>query len=92
VLDYKTDRNPDPQRHAMQLALYAHANHVHSAVLAYLRSEELHVFDQSQLEAAFAAAERLAERINSAQFTASPGPGVCRICEYSSICQSAWRG
>ena len=60
VLDYKTDRVPDPERHAMQLALYARANNVQKAVLAYLRAEELHVFAEQQLEEAFGQASKAA--------------------------------
>lgn len=91
VIDYKTDRHPDPDRHAMQLALYARANNVDTAMLAYLRANELHVFDAEQLQTAFAQAEATAGRITAGDFTASPGPGVCRICEYSSVCQYAWK-
>ena len=70
----------------MQLALYARANNVQQAVLAYLRAEELHVFAEQQLEEAFEQASSAAAGITAGKFGATPGPTQCRICEYSSIC------
>ncbi len=91
VLDYKTDRHPDPDRHVMQLALYAHANQVDSAMLAYLRRGELHVFNQAELTAAHERATGIADRIRQGEFSATPGEDQCRICEYNTVCEFAWR-
>lgn len=90
LLDYKTDQHPDPDRHALQLALYAHATGVRQALLAYLRRERLVIFGRERLSSALELAESLAKRMRSADYVATPGPEMCRICEYSSICDAAW--
>ena len=63
VLDFKTDREIDPQHHRFQLWAYAKATYSKTAHIAYLRHDYLHTFDTAQLEETGKEAEVLVEQI-----------------------------
>jgi ATP-dependent helicase/nuclease subunit A len=92
VLDYKTDQEMQPARHALQLAVYAQAAGVESALIAYLRSGRLHEFSAAELREAYAEAQRVIEGINAGSFGSTPGPEACGYCGYREICEDAVKG
>jgi ATP-dependent helicase/nuclease subunit A len=89
VLDYKTDREVRPRQHVLQLAVYAKAAGVDSALVAYLRASELHEFTAAELDRAYAEAQRVVGDINAGRFGSTPSVDACRYCSYRQICGDA---
>jgi ATP-dependent helicase/nuclease subunit A len=92
VLDYKTDQETQPARHALQLAVYARAAGVESALIAYLRSGQLHEFSAAELREAYAEAQRVIAGINAGGFGSTPSVEACGYCGYREICEDAVNG
>jgi ATP-dependent helicase/nuclease subunit A len=86
VVDFKTDREVDPDRHALQLWAYAKALNQGEAYIAYLRHERLERFSTDQLETAGARAEAIIAGIRKGAFEGASSPERCGACTYASIC------
>lgn len=91
VLDYKTDRDVDPERHRFQLWAYARAADMKTAHIAYLRQDRLHTFNESALAEIDGEAEEMARRIVAGRFDATPSEKACGECPYAGICPDAFR-
>jgi len=90
VLDYKTDRDVDPERHRFQLWAYARAAGMNKAHIAFLRENRLNTFNESALTKIDGEAEELARRIVAGRFDATPSAKACGECPYSGICPDAF--
>ncbi len=89
VLDYKTDRTPDPQAYRWQLWAYARALEVSTAHLAYLRPPaQLHTFTSADLAAMTPAVEALVRSLRQGPYPPQPGPAQCRSCPYLTLCEA----
>lgn len=87
VLDYKTDREADPQEHSLQLWTYARALGKETAHIAYLRHDMLHTFDKADLERMDEAADHTIRNIVEGRFDPTPSEHVCKFCPYWQICE-----
>ncbi|MEB3327634.1 MAG: UvrD-helicase domain-containing protein [Candidatus Sericytochromatia bacterium] len=88
VLDYKTDREVNPDHHLLQLAVYAWAAGVGTACLAFVRHDHLHRFDATALEGGLARAQALVEAIARGDFAARPTREACGECPYVRLCEA----
>jgi ATP-dependent helicase/nuclease subunit A len=87
VLDFKTDREMNPQHHRFQLWAYAQAQGRTTAHIAYLRHNYLHTFNPEDLQTTAQDAEILIERILAGDYSAVPTPKNCNFCAYAEICE-----
>lgn len=90
VLDYKTDSQVHPEEHRFQLWTYARALGKREALIAYLRHNVLHRFNEEQLDRLDTAAVEVIDGIADGRFTASPSEGACRFCNYKELCDQRW--
>jgi ATP-dependent helicase/nuclease subunit A len=88
VLDYKTDREVEPDHHLVQLAIYARHAGVSEACLAYLRHGLLHRFDAAALAAGHARALAIAEAIARGDFAPQPSAEACGACPHARVCEA----
>ncbi|MEB3221714.1 MAG: UvrD-helicase domain-containing protein [Candidatus Sericytochromatia bacterium] len=88
VLDYKTDREVDPDHHLLQLAVYARHAGVAEAYLAYVRHDRLHRFDAAALAAGQARALEVAAAIARGEFEPRPSPLACGACPQARRCEA----
>jgi ATP-dependent helicase/nuclease subunit A len=88
VLDYKTDREVEPDHHLVQLAIYALHAGVSEACLAYLRHGRLHRFDAAALAAGHARALAIAEAIARGDFAPHPSVEACGGCPHARVCDA----
>lgn len=91
VLDFKTDREIDPQHHRFQLWAYAQATDSKTAYIAYLRHDYLHTFDAAQLEETGKEAEVLVEQILNEKYSAISSEKNCNYCAYAEICEDNYQ-
>ncbi|MGI8748005.1 MAG: RecB family exonuclease, partial [Deinococcus sp.] len=89
VLDYKTDKDVDPEHHLPQLALYAHHLQAGEAALAYLRHDQLHVFSAADLGRGLAQVEAGVARMTALDFAPLPSRAVCTRCAFRGVCDAA---
>lgn len=86
VVDFKTDRERDPERHALQLWAYAKALDRDEAYIAYLRHNHLERLTPEQLSRAAAQAEAILEGIRAGDFVARVDDARCAACAYNGVC------
>lgn len=89
VLDYKSDREINPQDHRFQLWAYAQALESQQAHIAYLRHDYLHSFSQVELNQITEEVESVVKAINAGNYVANPSPVNCQICPYGTFCDFA---
>jgi ATP-dependent helicase/nuclease subunit A len=89
ILDYKSDRDINPQNHRFQLWAYARALKAQQAHIAYLRHDYLHSFSQVELIQIAEEVESLVREIHASNYTANPSPENCQTCPYVSLCDFA---
>ncbi|MBD2012434.1 UvrD-helicase domain-containing protein [Microcoleus sp. FACHB-53] len=87
VLDFKTDQEVTPQHHRFQLWAYAWALARQKAHIAYLRHNQLHTFDATELKIASQEVQTLVQGILNGHYPAVPSQENCRGCSYSEICE-----
>jgi ATP-dependent helicase/nuclease subunit A len=86
VLDFKTDSEPVPVDHAVQLWAYATALDKPKAYIAYLRQQKLHEYTIDELSHAQNAAKTAVAGIASGNFVSTPTESSCLRCAYCVIC------
>ena len=86
VIDYKTGRNVNPQKHLLQVSLYAHHLGAERATLAYLQAGVAHEFGAADLQEGYAQALEMADGIAGGHFRAKPSPERCAYCDFRSTC------
>ncbi|HSU26109.1 MAG TPA: PD-(D/E)XK nuclease family protein, partial [Pyrinomonadaceae bacterium] len=86
VLDFKTDSEPVPVDHAVQLWAYAFALDKPKAYIAYLRQQKLHEYTADQLSHAKSEAKKAVGGIATGNFVSTPTESGCRRCPYCVIC------
>lgn len=86
VLDFKTDKQKEPSHHKYQLWIYARALKKDSAVIAYLRHNDIHIFNMSDLTIIDGEVETMLSRMKTGDFTANPDQKKCSYCWYKDIC------
>jgi ATP-dependent helicase/nuclease subunit A len=91
VLDYKTDREMEPEHHNLQLWAYAKVKGVTSAYLAYLRHGEVVEVRDEHLLQVESLATKLAEGIKQAKYEAQPG-AHCAFCGFKELCRAGTDG
>lgn len=84
VLDFKTDRQPQPDNYQIQLWAYATALDRPQAAIAWLRHDQL---DWLAIDSVQNQAEQAAEQLTQGNFTPQPGD-CCQRCSYRSICEA----
>ena len=89
ILDYKSDRTPQPEDHRFQLWAYAQAMAYPNAHIVYLRHNRIYSFGQTNLEAIAPQANYLAEQIYRGNYTATATMEKCAICPYLAFCNDA---
>ncbi len=89
VLDFKTDREIEPEHHRFQLWIYAKALRVNTAYIAYLRNNYLHRYSENELNTCETEIHSMIERIRNEDFTAYPSDQYCPWCPYQEICEKA---
>jgi ATP-dependent exoDNAse (exonuclease V) beta subunit (contains helicase and exonuclease domains) len=86
VLDFKTDSDPVPLDHAVQLWAYATALDKPKAYIAYLRQQKLHEYTVDELSHAKSEAKTAVGGIATGNFVSTPTESGCRRCPYCVIC------
>ncbi|AFZ37811.1 UvrD/REP helicase [Stanieria cyanosphaera PCC 7437] len=89
ILDYKSDRDINPQDHRFQLWAYAQALKSQQAHIAYLRHDYVHSFSQTKLTAITEEIESLVKKINAGNYIANSSSANCQICPYCAFCDFA---
>ena len=89
LMDYKSDRDPNPLEHRFQIWAYAKALGFTQAHIAYLRHDRVVSFNSQQLQNIEVEAIELVKQIETANYTATPSIHNCSICPYSSLCEYA---
>lgn len=92
VLDFKTDSEPVPDDHAIQLWAYKEALKRSRGIIAYLRHALAYEYPPDELDRAKRAAERAVSGIMTGHFFGNPSESACRRCLYSSICSERFSG
>jgi ATP-dependent helicase/nuclease subunit A len=87
VLDFKTDKEKDPQHHRFQLWAYAQATDSKTAHIAYLRHDYLHTFSAAELEETGKEVEILVKQILDGDYCAISSDRNCSYCPYWEICE-----
>jgi ATP-dependent helicase/nuclease subunit A len=87
VLDFKTDKEKDPQHHRFQLWAYAQATDSKTAHIAYLRHDYLHTFSTAELEETGKEVEILVKQILDGDYSAISSDRNCSYCPYGEICE-----
>lgn len=91
VLDFKTDREINPQYHRFQLWAYAQATKSTHAHIAYLRHDYLHTFSNEELQTTGQEAEILVQNILDGHFLANSSHTNCHVCAYNEICDERYQ-
>ncbi|MBW4695681.1 MAG: UvrD-helicase domain-containing protein [Lyngbya sp. HA4199-MV5] len=91
VLDFKTDQEPNPHHHRLQLWAYAKATERTTAHIAYLRHSQVHTFTAQDLTGLQDEAEAVANAIAKGQYLPQPSQASCSSCAYLEICEQAVR-
>ena len=86
VLDYKTDKEMEPEHHKLQIWAYTKALGRSKGYLAYLRHDKLHRFDSHELMGLDETAKKIVAGIREGDFAATPSITACRFCSYREIC------
>ncbi|MFM8440377.1 MAG: RecB family exonuclease, partial [Acidobacteriota bacterium] len=86
VLDYKTDKEMEPEHHKLQLWAYTKALGKSKGYLAYLRHDKLYRFESDELMGLDETAKKIVAGIREGDFAATPSITVCRFCSYREIC------
>lgn len=86
VLDYKTDKEMEPEHHKLQIWAYTKALGKSKGYLAYLRHDKLHRFESDELMGLDETAKKIVAGIREGDFAATPSITVCRFCSYREIC------
>ncbi|MEO1693495.1 MAG: PD-(D/E)XK nuclease family protein, partial [Cyanobacteria bacterium J06631_6] len=89
ILDYKSDRQMQPQDHRFQLWVYAAALKRNNAHIVYLRHDKIHSFSPSQLSSIATEANELAQKISQGDYSATPTTEKCAYCPYLAPCNQA---
>jgi len=89
LLDYKSDRQINPEHHHLQLWAYAEALGYQKAHIAYLRHDYLYSLDVEQLTAIASQAKQLVDGISAGNFHPQASFSTCQYCSYSSLCEFA---
>ena len=89
VLDYKSDRNMQPEDHRFQLWVYAAALNSPQAYIVYLRHDKIYCFNESKLGEIATEAHSLSRRISQGDYTATPTTEKCAYCPYLAFCNDA---
>ncbi|MBD2075483.1 UvrD-helicase domain-containing protein [Phormidium sp. FACHB-592] len=89
VLDFKTDQDPNPHHHRLQLWAYAKATERTTAHIAYLRHSQVHTFTAQDLTELQDEAEAVAIAITKGQYLPQPSQASCNSCAYLEICEQA---
>lgn len=89
IVDYKTDREPQPEDHLLQVSVYAQHYRVHQAALVYLRHDHIHWFRPDELERGCQHVKTLVKRMNVHDFAPTPQPAHCATCIYHGVCDQA---
>lgn len=89
VLDFKTDRDIDPERHVLQLWAYAKALDRGEPYIAYLRHDRVERFTEAQLKRASEQADAVIAGIRQGMFEGDPSAARCSGCGYESFCEFA---
>ena len=94
IIDYKTGKKDDAKlKKDLQLPIYSLAckeifgEYASSLIFMFLRDGKIHEdsFDPETLEAKRTEIEDRIEKINSSDYTATPGYD-CRYCDFRRIC------
>lgn len=91
VLDFKTDQEPNPHHHRLQLWAYAKATERTTAHIAYLRHSQVHTFTAQDLAGLQDEAEAVATGIAKGQYPPQPSQTSCSSCAYLEICDQGVR-
>ncbi|MBW4580334.1 MAG: UvrD-helicase domain-containing protein [Tildeniella nuda ZEHNDER 1965/U140] len=91
VLDFKTDQEPKPHHHRLQLWAYAKATERTTAHIAYLRHSQVHTFTAQDLTELQDEAEAVANAIAKGQYPPQPSQTSCSSCAYLEICDHGMR-
>ena len=89
IIDYKTDQVLDPEKHLLQLSVYARHFGAKRAALVYLRHDHVHWFDEADLQRGYAEVEALVRRMTDHDFNPSPCVSRCGLCAYHGICDAS---
>ncbi|MEN9518148.1 MAG: hypothetical protein RLZZ381_736 [Cyanobacteriota bacterium] len=89
VLDYKSDRNIQPQDHRFQLWVYAAALNYPYAHIVYLRHDKIYSFTPSHLAEIADEAHSLSQKISKGDYIATPTTEKCAYCPYLAFCDDA---
>jgi ATP-dependent helicase/nuclease subunit A len=89
VLDYKSDRQIQPEDHRFQLWVYAQALKHPNAHIAYLRHDHIHTFNNNDFKAIAPEINLIAQQIHTGNYTATPTMEKCAICPYIAFCDDA---
>ncbi|QQS48558.1 MAG: UvrD-helicase domain-containing protein [Acidobacteriota bacterium] len=91
VLDYKTDNEIEPGQHRFQLWAYARASGRKTAHIAWLRHDQVHTFNDSDLAGLEVEIDAMARSIVAGRFEATPSQKICETCPYAEICADSFR-
>jgi ATP-dependent helicase/nuclease subunit A len=89
VLDYKSDRQIQPEDHRFQLWVYAQALEHPNAHIAYLRHDHIHTFNNNDFQAIAPEINLIVQQIHAGNYTATPTMEKCAICPYIAFCDYA---
>ncbi|MGL4881907.1 MAG: UvrD-helicase domain-containing protein, partial [Waterburya sp.] len=89
ILDYKSDRQIQPEDHRFQLWVYAQALQHPHAHIAYLRHDHIHSFNSNDFQAIAPEINLIAQQIHAGNYTATPTMEKCAICPYIAFCDDA---
>ncbi|MGL6344651.1 MAG: UvrD-helicase domain-containing protein [Waterburya sp.] len=89
ILDYKSDRQIQPEDHRFQLWVYAQALQHPHAHIAYLRHDHIHTFNSKDFQAIAPEINLIAQQIHAGNYTATPTMEKCAICPYIAFCDDA---
>jgi ATP-dependent helicase/nuclease subunit A len=89
ILDYKSDRQIQPEDHRFQLWVYAQALQHPHAHIAYLRHDHIHSLNHDDLNAIAPEINLITQQIHAGNYTATPTLEKCAICPYIAFCDDA---
>jgi ATP-dependent helicase/nuclease subunit A len=89
ILDYKSDRQIQPEDHRFQLWVYAQALQYPHAYIAYLRHDYIYSFNHNDLKAIAPEINLIAQQIHAGNYIATPTMEKCAICPYIAFCDDA---
>jgi ATP-dependent helicase/nuclease subunit A len=89
ILDYKSDRQIQPEDHRFQLWVYAQALQYPHAYIAYLRHDYIYSLNHNDLKAIAPEINLIAQQIHAGNYIATPTMEKCAICPYIAFCDDA---